>query len=452
MKITKSKPGLWSHLKIHLPNKGVSHLELVELYLKRSAPAFLTLAIDDKHDCVFFSEIYISSSSFRDHCWADERQNPDSIFWRIFRALLVRNRRWQDVSFYLLCDVLDQVFDKVGLKFADPGRALANMKSLQLSLYRSSASSDSFSGPFLRWLEEAPMLDIVELNYPYRSFSIPLFLQKHVSFSFRSLIADPAHIFHASSILESLDLDVSEAYSSAESYPRVITSKKLRCLKVNLGYWHTASAIVSAITLPFLEDLSLIRNCPPLSSEGRQKWQSSLASLIRSSCHLQKLTLIGNVVGSGPALIDLLKGTPMLTHLIIQTDDRAKPWKDRLLMDATFYRLALNDTKNNPTSKQIDSVVLPRLKHLDITLTADRNSFPYFIDISLFVRSRRQHRLTKAYRASPLEYFGMTVLTSFDARSLAVERWMYQVESKLRELENDGFRLHLWIDEVLDVD
>ncbi|KAK7470168.1 hypothetical protein VKT23_001606 [Stygiomarasmius scandens] len=225
MKITKSKPDLWSHLKIHLPNKKISHLELVELYLKRSTPALLTLAVDDKHDCAILSEFYIPSSSFRDHCWADERQNPDSIFWRIFRALLVRNPRWQDVSFYLLCDVLEQVFDKVGLKFADPDKALANMKSLKLSLYRSSASSDSFSGPFLRWLEEAPMLDTVELNYPYRSFSIPLFLQKHVSLSFRSLIADPAHIFHASSVLESLDLDVSVAYSCAESYPRVIAKK-----------------------------------------------------------------------------------------------------------------------------------------------------------------------------------------------------------------------------------
>ncbi|KAF5371258.1 hypothetical protein D9758_004149 [Tetrapyrgos nigripes] len=454
--IALSQPELWSHMFISLRHDDSSR-DLLELYLQRSFPALLTLAIDDigyygyeegDEDDGSDSGSNASLTSYRSFVWSHDW---DSGFWRMLHAVLVRNPRWHSVTFNIERARYITIFDKVDFEFADAQHSLINLRTLRC--YWPEWSWSDCCSPrcfaFFAWLAEAPALETIQLSRYYPSFPLPS--SRLTSFSFtcrKSTFPDLIVVLRKCPHLETLNLDTSDPDIDVSKMQGLVLPG-LSNLTWKLGNNFEPSAdILSWLTLPSLTTLSLNRSNGPTRNRGLCHL-NLLDLLARSSAPLSRLTLTGDVVGPRHFLAELLKSTPGLTHLTIEVDERRKSHEFKLLTTALFTDLEVHLGQSK--KQQCEKPPLPRLQFLDIACTTNTRStlqLPTAASICSMVSSRRSRRILKLSGIRPLEYFGLTVLAPFDARCLLVENWLHEIQSGLDVLKQGGLNLHLWLDEL----
>ncbi|THU92596.1 hypothetical protein K435DRAFT_967635 [Dendrothele bispora CBS 962.96] len=447
-----STPHLWTWITVDLGyvSRGTQRaLELVQLYIRRSSNARLTLGIQALRQGSGANsdrEVYIEEFS--------------EIGWEIFQLFLYEHSRWYEVSLKLRWTLFDQASEVlVGLLPAMDGKY--NFPQLEVlkigweSSYWPRRSTNWFIDQFK---DNVPVLHTLSLPYFSPSFPFPFSQLTCVNlFDDDSWISAPA-MLKSCSIIHKLELACGpeRIWTTANI---VITSTSLKSLTILMKDFVPAYETLSTLTLPSLVSLHLMTPDPGLSGFALARSTSSdwkrtfwfknfIAFIERSGCQLETFIIDGNIFLEDH-LLRLFALTTNVKHLSIRT----LSWYEPILTNGLFRALTLHHSATDVELLSISSEVqnkrtnlLPNLTSLEMYFSDLDSILSYRLVSPENIFSMIESRTKLPFDSNEDALARLTSLDVFDFRAdFDTEKgkewagkFRSDVEPRLREFESLG--------------
>ncbi|KAK7472438.1 hypothetical protein VKT23_000553 [Stygiomarasmius scandens] len=423
--VAMSIPKLWSGLSLNLSCQKEGALNLVKLYLHRSACFPLKINVSAHRTYPDPSDPY------RHYSTKLEKKGRS-----VLQLMLQAYPRWSDVLFDFHLLIYEDYYMREYTD--DPSNwhsgPFENLRSLSLSWAANPPDCDSFLFHVLVQ-RPSPMLHSLHLKEYFTSISESLSSLNPGKISISGVCYDEdlGHIFDIyGQDLRDLVLDV-ESFEPIEDDIDMVESDQLSSLTINRSSKDeddpsSTSKIFSCLTLPSLITLDL-----SVCEDGLQSLlkESLIEFIDRSSCPLQELQLAGNLFSSDRDLIQVLILVPTVTHLALDLLSSHSLY----LTQEFFQHLSYDDPLDT---------LLPRLKTFQLTFRQRGPNVPLPDpdQILSMINSRRLSLMSSlgASDCQQLELFGLSVHLLPNA---VAREWASTITSLLRPLRRIGLNIEL---------
>ncbi|KAF5371128.1 hypothetical protein D9758_004195 [Tetrapyrgos nigripes] len=352
--IVLDSPSLWSDLRVDVGWRKQDVYPLVQMYLRRSKPALLTLTVEAVRSDQ-------NTPSWMPTGYLLQLGKPS---WRLLKLLLKTRRRWVQASLDLSMDLFEGINDEINLEGYHE-LTMKNLKSLELrwDLSKTSPSDDSWC-PFFSAFEMAPSLQSLRTSL-YSIHSGP-FSQQLTTIEVETVVPEGLEdmlVQHPA--LKTLKIQRLPWYClscNADAFQDVEALKhdSLETLLIGLSSTrpgkrqHGGPHILDLFNFPSLthlsihgaEDVQLLIH----GHRGREVMVACLKTMLSRSPDLHSLVLDGDLVCEC-RLVELLQAIPRVRHLTLI--DPLYDHYESMITDNLFRALQLSP--NNASGRQLNS-------------------------------------------------------------------------------------------------